>query len=218
MNDKEKISLCLADAQSVFRMGLRKLLSAYHELDIKGEAGNMKELKMVIGKHHPTILILDYNPKYFDGAELSRVLNEAPDCRVIIISSQIHKLGIFKSLDLNILAYLTKECSTDEIVKAIQAVNTGKRFFCNNMLDSLLKNKLIQQDQVENNSLKVNNLTKREIEIVKLVALGKRNKEIAVDLNVSHHTVHTHRKNILKKVGVRSALELTNYAKEIGII
>lgn len=218
MINTQEISVIIADAQSVFRVGLRNLLSENKNINVLGEAGNGDELKSLLYQHSPDILILDFNPSYFDSDDLSKILHRLPQCRVMIISSQEKKWQIFKSLELNVFSYLTKECGQDEIIKAIHTIASGEKFFCNYIVDILLENKLIQNKNNHQEKPPIVDLTERELEITKLIAKGKKNREIADELNLSHHTIHSHRKNILKKVGVSSALELTTYAIKTGII
>lgn len=211
---KRSISVVIADYQPIFREGIKSLLLERDEFDVIYEAGNTAEL--LRGLHlGPDILILDFNPAYFDGARLAEALSVIPGCKVIIISSQDKKWNIFKSLEFNVYSYLTKECSIQEIIKAVQMASNGEKFFCSFIIDILLKHNLVYEPK--NHALPWC-LSERETEIVKLIAQGKINKEIARELFLSPHTVHTHRKNIMKKLGVHSAVELTNFAKENGLL
>lgn len=215
--NSSEISIIIADAQPVFRTGLRHLLSNYSEISISGEAGNSQELIPLLREHEPDILIFDYNPGFFNSDEITQCLLRQPKCKVVIISSQDKKWHIFKSLQLNVYCYLTKECGPAEIYRAIKSTARGEKFFCNFILDVLLENNLLNNHE-KKEACSRQNLTERELEITRLIATGKKNKEIAMELNLSPHTVHTHRKNILKKVGVSSALELTTYALQMGIL
>lgn len=218
MTIANQISVVIADAQSVFRMGLRALLSDHPEIAVLAEAGSSRELLPLLNRHKPDILILDYNPQYFNSDDLTQSLTLLPDCKVIIISSQDKKWHIFKSLEFNVYCYLTKECGTPDIFRAIQSTARGEKFFCNFIVDVLLENNLLRNNNHNDDACQPNVLTERELEITRLIAAGKKNKEIASELNLSHHTVHSHRKNILKKIGVSSALELTTYAIKTGIL
>lgn len=160
-------------------------------------------------------MILDYNPSYFDEKELSKALALQPECKVIILSSQDKKWQVFKSLKFNVYSYLTKECSELDVIKSIRMASKGEKFFCSFIVEMLLGEK----DEWQNESAHIPScLTERETEITKLVAQGLMNKEIADELSLSPHTIHSHRKNIMKKLNIHSAVELTNYAKEAGIV
>jgi len=212
---KRPISVVIADYQPVFREGIKSLLSHENEFSVVYEAGNTADLIRGLSLE-PDILILDFNPFYFDEVRLTSALSSIPSCKVIIISSQDKKWNIFKSLEFNVYCYLTKECSAQEIIKAVQMASNGEKFFCSFILDVLLKHNLVHSPLKD--YAFPGCLSEREIEIVKLIAQGKINKEIARELYLSPHTVHTHRKNIMKKLGVHSAVELTNFAKENGLL
>lgn len=213
-DDSRAIRVILADAQPVFRQGVRALLSPFEALQVMAEVGNTQELLVALRTHLPDILILDYNPTYFDGQRLAACLAKLHDCKVIIISSQDKKWNIFKSLSFNVYCYLTKECSAEDVHRAVRLAAKGEKFLCSYIVEVLLGEKI-------NGSVRQHMatcLTEREIEITRMVAMGKANKEIATLLNLSPHTIHSHRKNILKKLDLHSALDLANYAKETGIL
>lgn len=208
------IRITLADAQPVFREGIKSMLLAHQDVTVVSEAGNTPELLDQLSLYCPDILILDYNPLYFDNEAIQKILNTQRDCRVIILSSQEKRSTIFKALELNVCSYLTKECSRQDLYKAIRSAARGEKFFCSFIVDILLEDKV----SPSRDRLASHYLTERETLVTRLVALGKVNKEIAYELNLSPHTIHTHRKNIMKKLGLHSAVDLTNYAKETGIV
>ena len=212
--DDSSIRIVLADAQPVFRRGIRDLLSSHETLKVVVEASNTQEVVEALRQHRPDMLILDYNPVYFDGQRLARALEELPRCKVIIISSQEKRWNIFKSLSFNVYCYLTKECSLQDVEQAVRLAARGEKFFCAYIVEVLLGEKT--NGGVGRHAPTC--LTEREVEITRMVAEGRASKEIADLLSLSPHTVHTHRRNILKKLNLHSALDLANYAKEAGIL
>jgi len=209
------IRILLADAQPVFREGIKSLLIAHQDIIVVSEATTTFEVTEHLTVYRPDILILDYNPLYFDSEALQKALAAQRDCKVIILSNQDKRSIIFKALELNVYGYLTKECTRQDLYKAIRSAARGEKFFCSFIVDLLLEDKISQtRDKISVS----NYLTERETHVTRLVALGKVNKEIAYELNLSPHTIHTHRKNIMKKLGLHSAVDLTNYAKETGIV
>ncbi len=211
-----KVNIVLADSQPLYREGIKAMLKEVEDLVIVAEAKDTAELIPKLKSYEPQILILDYNPKYFDSNGLLIWLKSNISCRVVILSSQEKKWDIIKSLKLNVFAYLTKESSKEEILKGLRSTARGEKFFCSYVLNVLMEQNVTREEHKDYKP--VQHLTERELEITKLVAAGKKNKEIAEELSLSPHTIHTHRKNILKKLGVSSALELSIYVKEIGII
>ena len=210
------MNVVLADSQPLYREGIKTMLKTEKDITIVAEASDTVELIPKLKSYAPELLILDYNPKYFDSNGLLSWLKLNTNCRVVILSSQEKKWDIVKSLQLNVFAYLTKESTKEEILKGLRSAAKGEKYFCSYVLNVLMK----QNTEIKesNNYVGIQRLTERELEITKLVAAGKKNKEIAEELNVSPHTIHTHRKNILKKLGVSSALELSIYVKEAGFI
>lgn len=215
MNRTNSIRIVLADAQPVFREGLKNLLYTQEYACQIAEAGNTHELIAMVEGIKPDLLVLDFNPTYFDPELLSQALVQVPDCKVIIISSQDKKWGIFKSLEFNVYCYLTKECAQKDILKAISMAMKGEKFFCTFILDVLLADK---KKKLPADTCSTGCLSNREIEIIRQVALGKVNKEIAALLNISPHTIHTHRRNVMKKLNLHSAVDLCNFAIEKGIV
>ena len=212
----QKFNIVLADSQPLYREGIKAMLKEEVDLKIVAEANDTDELIPKLKLFTPQILILDYNPNYFDSNGLLSWLKINTSCRVVILSSQEKKWDIVKSLQLNVFAYLTKESSKEEILKGLRTTAKGEKYFCSYVLNVLMEQNTIGQKPRD--LKEIQHLTERELEITKLVAAGKKNKEIAEELNISPHTIHTHRKNILRKLGVSSALELSIYVKEAGII
>ena len=211
MNKTDTIRILLADAQPVFREGIRSLLNYQENPYVIQEAGNSDELHHVLLSFRPDILILDYNPVFFSGEILNTIATDSPASKVIILSSQQAKAHILRSLELNVYCYLTKECSRQELLDAIAGALQGRKRYAPFIVDLLL-------DDRRSMSYSNTVLTNKETAIVRKIASGKANKEIAAELNLSPHTVHTHRKNIMKKLNVHSAIELANFAMEKGII
>ena len=196
--------IILADAQPMYRAGVKAVLEKEEQLQILAEANDAIELIPQLILHQPDILIIDYNPIYFESNGLLEWLKKNTACKVIIISSQDKKWNIIKSLQLNVYAYLTKESTEQEIIKGVKQALTGNKYFCQYILNLMMdQNNTTLENELEK-------LTSRELEIAKLVATGKKNRDIADQLNISPHTIHTHRKNILKKLNVSSAAELAS--------
>lgn len=210
MNNTDTIRILVADAQAVFREGIRSLLVDQENPYVIQEAGNTDELRHVLLSFHPDILILDNNPAYFIPEVISTIPAQIPSCKVIIISSQQTKAHILRSLELNVYCYLTKECGKQELLDAITGVLHGRKQYAPFIVDLLL-------DDRRNSAYMHNVLTGQETAIVKQIASGKASKEIAAAMNLSPHTVHTHRKNIMKKLNLHSAVELTSFAISKGL-
>lgn len=134
--------------------------------------------------------------------------------KVLVISEVKETAKVLMILEKGVQGYLTRECDQDEIIHAVFSICKGENFYCNKVLDLILNKS--QHEGEENCEPMV--LSERENEVTALIARGLTNKEIGEKLHLSHHTIHTHRKNILKKLGVRSVSELTLYAMNVGLL
>ncbi len=210
----QNISIILADAQYLTRLGLRQVLEANAHFDILAEAGDEEELIQYLKQYPAQIVILDYNsPGYFSQQTIDQIKDTAPNARILVISEDHDKSSIYEVLEHGVSSFLTKTCGEEEIIDAINATARGQKFFCTKVLDYLLEKTFAKGE-----SCAPTPLTPREIEIVKLVAKGLIAKEIADVLNLSPHTVYTHRKKIMKKLNLNTSSELVLYAVTNGIV
>jgi DNA-binding NarL/FixJ family response regulator len=215
MAGMSNITILIADAQHLFRDGLKLLLKNKRDIEISGEAENRKELIQALQQRQPDVVIMDYNlPGYFTQKDILEIHKYAPLSKLLIISSDHDKEAIYSVLEYNINSFLTKECSKKEITRAIYATVKGEKFFCNKILDVLLEKSAFRNKL----DCEPTSLSERETEVIKSIADGKSNRIISDDLCISIHTVRTHRKNIMRKLGINSVSELVLYAVNAGII
>ncbi len=209
-------SIVIADSQYLIRYGLKKMIRNLGGYNIVGEAQNETDLVSLLHKNKADIILLDYNqPGNFEIGTIKKILKISPNSNILIISADNSKSNIFEVLELGVNSFLTKLCEEEEIQNAIKATAKGEKFFCNNVLNFILE-KSFSPENFDDCS--PTPLTFREIQIVKLVAAGKIAKEIAADLDLSIHTIYTHRKKIMRKLELNSTSELVIYAINHGII
>lgn len=209
-----KITITLADSQYLIRKGLRHLIASNPKLEVVSEALNRHHLIKQVSLHQPDVVILDYNnSNCFTIEDIGEIKKLSSSTKVLVISSDESRGNINAVLEKGINSFLTKECDEEEIISAIYATARGEKFFCNKILDVLLEKHLSKEDQ----NCKPAHLTSRELEIVKMISDGHSTKEIAENLSLSHHTIYTHRKNVMKKLNLKSASELIIYALNEGI-
>lgn len=208
------VSILIADAQCLTREGLKRLIGEQAHFEILGEAENETELFQLLQQHTPQVIILDHHSsESFSRKTIDKVKALAPESRILIISEDHDKSSIYQVLEQDISSFLTKTCGEEEIIDAINATARGQKFFCTKVLDYLLEKSFAKGE-----SCAPTPLTPREIEIVKLISKGLIAKEIASQLNLSPHTVYTHRKKIMKKLNLNTSSELVLYAVNAGII
>jgi DNA-binding NarL/FixJ family response regulator len=161
-------------------------------------------------------VIIDHQcPNYFSIQSVFSVRKRFPEQKMLIISGINNNSDVLQVLEQGTQGYLTHECDEGEIKHAIFSIAKGEKFFCNKVLDIILNKHLYTADE---DNCAPTSLTLRENEITSLIAQGFTNKQIAEQLFLSPHTIHSHRKNIMKKLGIKSTSELTVYAINVGLI
>lgn len=205
-------SVLLADFQYLTRQGIVSLLDSLPNFHIIHQISASRELKQAIDQTKPDLVILDVARTDDDLITDLGELKRTSKTKFLVISNNQDKVSIRKLLDMGIKGIVTKNCSQQEITNALVSVSKNKRFFCNKILD------LVIEEQNTEDDITSANLTKRELEILKLIASGNKTNQIAELLFLSIHTINTHRKNILKKLNMGSPTELVVYAINNGIV
>jgi DNA-binding NarL/FixJ family response regulator len=209
------VSITIADSQYLTRRGLKQVLTQRQGFRVIAEPTTEEELLKHLKTSPPEVLIMDYNqPRHFSPETIFKARAIAPQTGILILSADDQKDRIFGVIQGGVNCFITKECDEAEILDAIQAANSGSKFFCNKVLDFILEKSFTSVD----NNCAPTPLTPREKEIVVLTATGLIAKEIAAKLNLSTHTVYTHKKRIMKKLELKSPVQLVMYALENGMI
>jgi DNA-binding NarL/FixJ family response regulator len=210
------IKVAIADKQALTKVGLKSLINNRKDLQLLNDINSLEDLRSILQSEQPQVLLVDYNLRDFVSiSDLREVKTLSPDTKILVISSDNDRSNIFDVIAIGISGFVTKECSQQEIVGAIYATAKGEKFFCNKVLDLILEKHL--DKNVEEECLPTE-LSVREVEIVQLTASGMNARQVADKLHLSHHTVYTHRKNVMKKLAIGSVSELTLYAVKTGII
>jgi len=210
------IKVAIADKQALTKVGLKFFIEERKDLQLLSEVNSLDDLRSILKSEQPQVLLVDYNLRDFVSiSDLREVKILSPDTKILIISSDNDRSKIFDVIEIGISGYVTKECSQQEIVGAIYAAAKGEKFFCNKVLDLILDKHLKKDPEDE---CLPTELSVREVEIVQLTASGMNARQVADKLHLSHHTVYTHRKNVMKKLALGSVSELTLYAVKTGII
>ncbi|MFO7444720.1 MAG: response regulator transcription factor [Ignavibacteriaceae bacterium] len=209
------INVVIADPVFLVREGLKKTFERNNKINLAGEIKSRQEFWNKLSDSKPDILITDFDyDNFIDIDEMLSVFDKLPDTNIVVISNHSNKENIIKVIKNGVLGFLTKECNGDEIIRAVNSVSNGEKFFCNKVLDVILE-KHYNNNRKQGKS---ENLSDREIEIIRLIVEGCSNQDIAEKLFLSIHTVYTHRKNIMKKLKFKSPVELVLYALNSGIV
>ena len=214
---EETIKIFLADDHHVFREGIRIILEIHAPVKVVGEAATGDELLRLLAGLEVEVLLLDIDMPDINGVELMKMIAiEYPQLPVLIFSSHDNENYIHHMITNGAKGYILKSCKKDELILAIKTVHAGEAY-----LDSKVSKKFFQFiEKKERNAQKSakSPLTKREIEILKLVANGHTNQEIGSRLFISHRTVDTHRRNMMVKLDLHNAAALTRYASRNGFL
>ena len=212
---EETYKVLLADAQFLIRFALKELLKETNTFSVIGEAGNEAELNKIIAETPPDIIVIDYNQPGFFSVESIKIIKEQhPTIELLVISSDDNKENIYDVINSGVLRFLTKKCDAHEINEAFRAIIRGEKFFCSSIFNFIFEMSF-SQNSYSSNPLP---LSARELEIVQLIAQGLVAKEIGKKLNLSTHTVYTHRKNIMEKLKLRRSSELVLFAVNKGLL
>jgi NarL family two-component system response regulator LiaR len=205
------IQVLLVDDHRVVRQGLRMFLSLDPEIEVVGEAANGEEALKLVGQLQPDVVLMDLLMPVMDGIESTKKIRKKfPDTEVIALTSVLEDASVVGAVRAGAIGYLLKDTDADELCQAIKSAAAGQV-----QLDPKAAERLMREIRAPESPEK---LTDREVEVLRLVAVGKANKEIANELFISETTVKTHVSNILMKLGVPSRTQAALYAVRIGLV
>jgi len=202
----------IADDHTVVRQGLRLLIDADPSLQVVAEAGTVADAERLTRAHRPTVLVLDLNMHGESGLEaIPRLRADAPDTAIVVLTMQDDPGFARQALQSGALGFVLKEAADEELLEAIQLAATGETY-----LNPRLGARLAVQPPSPAGP--PDDLTERELDVLRLIALGYTNGEIAEQLYLSTRTVETHRAHIQRKLGRNTRAELVRYALEHNLI
>jgi two-component system, NarL family, response regulator NreC len=207
---KETIGIVLADDHAVVRSGLRLLLDSEPDFEVLAEAADVDSARRYVRGHHPRVLVLDLN---MPGSSVLRAIPqiraESPDTQIVVLTMQQEPAFAREALGAGALGYVLKEAADEELVEAVHRAAAG---------DSYLNPRLGARIASASPPSPSDDLSEREIDVLRLIALGHTNAEIAERLYLSVRTVETHRSHIQHKLRLSKRAELVGYAIERGLI
>ena len=209
------VNILLADDHRMVREGIRYLLETVSEINIVAEAGDGYECINMVNKTKPNIVLLDIDMPNMNGIDALRIIKEQKMlCKVIMLTRHNEIDYLMKALEIGCDGYILKESSFDTLKMAIFKVYSGDKYIEPNMMPLLNAN----MQEKSNVKKKISELTRREIDVLKMIASGSFNKEIASTLNISERTVKNHVSNIFKKIEVSDRTQAAVFAIKNGII
>ena len=213
-DDAEVIRVLIADDQALFRRGLYVVLGTEDHIEVVAEAENGEEAIERAEELAPDVVLMDVRMPRINGIEAARQINMAvPTTKILMLTVSDEEEDLFEAVKAGANGYLLKEISIEEVADAIRAVVQGQSLISPSMASKLLAefNTLVRRAE-EKQQFPAPRLTDRELEVLKLVAQGMSNREIADDLYISENTVKNHVRNILEKLHLHSRMEAVVYA------
>ena len=212
------IRIMLVDDHRIFRDGIRSLLNDESDIEIVAEAASGPEALEKLRELQPDVLLLDISMQGMSGIDLANIVSQSyPDLKMMVLSMHTDEEFVLNASRAGVKGYLPKDTSKDELLEAIRTISRGGEFYSKMVSEHFMKSFLrkIKTDQAV---LEKEDLTPRELEILKLAAGGMSNKEIAEKLCISSKTVDTHKNHIMQKLHLKNATELVLYAIRNNII
>ena len=212
------VRIVLTDDHTILREGLRALLSADPDFEIIGEASDGREAVRCVEKLGPDLLLMDLSMPRMSGMDaISEIKRRYPETKIIALTVHKTEEYLLSTLQAGVDGYVLKDATHDELVMAIHNVMAGKRYLSPGISEKVIEGYLDgKEDSLAASSWQ--KLSQREREVLKLIAEGYKNKEIAEDLCISLKTVEKHRANLMKKLDLHNAAVLTVYAMEKGLL
>jgi len=213
----DKIRVLLADDHAVLRDGLRLLLERELDIEVVGEAGDGEEATKKAVELVPDVVVLDIGMPIMSGIEAARLIKEKkPKIGILVLTVYDDDEYVFKLLKAGASGYLLKKVAGAELASAIRAVSSGEFLLSSAVAEKVVAGYL--QEPKQNGLELPDGLTKREVEVLRLIADGGTNKEIAEKLFISIKTVESHRTNIFRKLDIHDRIQAATYAIRKGLI
>lgn len=210
------IKVIIVDDHQIFVDGVKVLLQEMDAIEVIGQANDGIDLLMLLQKESPDVILMDVNMPNMNGVEATKkVVSKYPDIKILMLTMHDNALYIEKLIKAGAHGYILKNTGKTELYKAIQTVMNGQPFYSaavtQRIMEGLQKKKKVAQDVMHVQ------LTDREKQVIVLIAQEFTTNEIAEKLFISHHTVESHRKNLISKLQVRGTSGLVKYAIQSGL-
>lgn len=216
----KNIKILIVDDHEVVRDGLKNILLSLNNVAIAGEAANGEDAIAFYETNKPDLVIMDISMPGMNGIEATRIIKENdPNAKILILTMHDNQEYLNQIIRSGAKGFVLKNTDKEELLDAVKTVAGGENFFSKDISKLIIENYIRSaKDTDKNEGYKEVPLTKREIEILKYIAEGNSNQEIANKLYISYNTVDTHRKNIMHKLSIKNTAGLVRYAIEKGLI
>ncbi len=211
----DKLRVMLADDHAMIREGVKALINGQPDMEVVGEAGDGREAWHKVKSLQPDILILDITMPDLNGVQATeRIKRDAPKVKVLILTAHEDKGFLQQVLQAGASGYMLKRAASAELIRAIRIVAAGGIYIDSEIASKIVTNYVGRQSAKE--SVERDDLSEREEEVLRLVAWGHSNKEVAARLNISVKTVEGHKSKIMEKLALKNRVEIVRYALHRG--
>jgi DNA-binding NarL/FixJ family response regulator len=212
---EESIRVVIADDQRLFANGLARIIDAQPDMQVVGEAHTGEEAVSLCLEVEPDVVLMDLSMPIMDGVSATRkILSLLPRTRVLILTVHTDDAHVFQGIKAGAQGYILKDCTPEDLTRAVRAVHAGDSIMAQDIAQNMLNTFEGIRSEAEIAPL----LTERELEVVKALARGKSNKEIARSLGISEKTVRNHASNIYKKLHIFDRTQAVIYAIRRGLV
>ncbi len=214
-----RIRTLLADNSELTLLGLRTLFANVPRIEVVGEAYDAIQLQALLIREKPDVVLMDHTAEGFGAKAIREGLKRVKRTRFVSITPDPSPMALMSAIRAGVTSYIKKDCGTDEIIDAVLDTADGQKFFCGKILETLRKASFdVDQFLAEPLTCAPVTLSDRECEVIALIAEGLSYTRIAERLHLSAHTVTTHRRNIMQKLGVNSTAAVVMYAVKNGLV
>ncbi len=213
------MKIILADSNELVRVGMRTVLNNESNIQIVGEATSSEMLLSLVVNFGTDIVLIDYTSPGFSIDIIPKVISKFPNVKFVAITPEQSAQTLVDALRSGVKSYVKKDCDISEIINSVKETANGNKFFCGQLLETIQRAHINVEDiDFESFSCEPVLLSERENQIIVFIAEGKTNAQIAETLFLSNHTVNTHRKNIMAKLGVKNTAGIVMYAVKTELI
>tara|TARA_R110002072_G_scaffold302402_2_gene485152 strand:- start:21295 stop:21969 length:675 start_codon:yes stop_codon:yes gene_type:complete len=213
------MKLVIADSNDLVRVGMRSILSVNKDVEIVGEAKSKDELFEMLQNFETNVVMIDYTSEGFNIDVLAKVKNDFPKVYLLAITPLQSAQVLVDALKQGVTSYVKKDCSIPEIIDAVTETSKGTKFFCGKIVETIQEANLnIEEINFDAFTCDAILISKRESEIIVHISEGLTNVQIAEKLFLSNHTVNSHRKNIMAKLGVKNTAGIVMYAVKSNLV
>ena len=214
----QKIRILLADDHTILRAGLRMMLNAQPDMEVVGEAQDGRQAISEAQRLQPDVVLMDITMPDMNGIDATRQIKRMlPETKVLVLTMHENDEYVFQALRAGAAGYMLKEAADTDLISALRVIQSGQ-VYLSPMAQSVMVGDYLQRVRTGEEKDSYSSLTEREREILKLVAEGFTNNQIAEKLVISPKTVDTHRTHVMDKLNLHSRAELVKYAMRRGLL